>query len=101
MLDLRHLRSAPIEWNAHEYFAAEIIQRSYRGFRAREAMHAHKQREIKRERVNQAFHISSALLTSFIGYDERELHADTSSPTLALAPLSPLADASIHSTRYA
>ena len=66
VIDLHHMRAAAVEWNAHEYFAAEMIQRTYRGFRAREALQAHRQREIKRERVNQAFHVSSALLTSFI-----------------------------------
>ena len=69
VLDLRHLKHAPVLWNAHEYYAAEMIQRTYRGFRAREALHAHKQREIKRERVTQAFRISSTLLTSFVAAD--------------------------------
>ena len=69
VLDLRHLRDAPVEWNAHEYYAAEMVQRTYRGFHMREALHAHKQREIKRERVTQAFRISSTLLTSFVAND--------------------------------
>ena len=105
VLDLRHLKHAPVLWNAHEYYAAEMIQRTYRGFRAREALHAHKQREIKRERVTQAFRISSTLLTSFVAADsarcttrlaERprsrnaraaaQLEVSTPSPLLALPP---------------
>jgi len=73
VLDLRHLRDAPVDWNAHEYFAAEMLQRTYRGFRAREAMYTSKQGEIKRERVNQAFRISSTLLTSFVAADANAL----------------------------
>lgn len=69
VLDLRHLRDAPVEWNAHEYYAAEMVQRTYRGFHMREALHAHKQREIKKERVTQAFRISSTLLTSYVAND--------------------------------
>ena len=69
VLDLRALKDAPVEWNAHEYFAAEMLQRTYRGFRAREALYKHKQREIKRERIDQAYRISSTLLTSFVASD--------------------------------
>lgn len=81
VLDLRHLRDAPVLWNAHEYFAAEMLQRTYRGFRAREALHAHKQQEIKKERVSQAFRISSTLLTHFVATD-----ASNCSSRLAGAP---------------
>ena len=81
VLDLRHLRDAPVLWNAHEYFAAEMLQRTYRGFRAREALHAHKQQEIKKERVSQAFRISSTLLTHFVATD-----ASDCSSRLAGAP---------------
>jgi hypothetical protein len=69
VLDLRHLKDAPVAWNAHEYFAAEMLQRTYRGFRAREAMYHHKQKEIKKARVTQAFRISSALLTATVADD--------------------------------
>ena len=72
VLDLRHLRAVAVEWNAHEFFAAEIIQRTYRGFRAREKMHTSKQKHIKMERVLAAFRISSTLLTSFV---DREIDA--------------------------
>lgn len=73
VLNLGDLRDKPVEWNAHEYFAAEMLQRCYRGFRAREALYASKQNEIKRERVNQAFRISSTLLTSFVASDANAL----------------------------
>ena len=73
-LKLGPLKDAPVEWNAHEYFAAEMLQRTYRGFRAREALYSHKQREIKRERVQQAFRISSTLLTSFVAADADDIH---------------------------
>lgn len=72
-LDLRHLKNAPVEWNAHEYLAAELMQRTYRGFCAREALHARKQREIKKDRVAQAFRVSSTLLTSFVASEAPKL----------------------------
>jgi len=68
-LDMRELRGVPVLWNAHEFFAAEIVQRLYRGFRQREEMYRKKQKQIKRERVDNAFRISSALLTSFVTSD--------------------------------
>ena len=68
-LDLRDLKDAPVEWNAHEYVAAQKVQRTYRGFRAREALHTSKQRQIKQKRVSTAFRISSTLLTSFVVAD--------------------------------
>ena len=60
----RALKDAPIAWNAHEYYAAEMMQRTFRGYRAREALYASTQKEAKKERVEQAFRISSTLLTS-------------------------------------
>ena len=69
MLELRQLKDAPVDFNAHEYYAAEMLQRTYRGFRAREALYSTKQKEIKKERVTQAFRISSTLLTSFVTND--------------------------------
>ena len=69
VLDLRELNEAPIDWNAHEYFAAEIVQRTYRGFRARVAIYNSKQKQIRTERVSTAFRISSTLLTSFVDAD--------------------------------
>jgi hypothetical protein len=69
VLDLRHLHNADVLWNAHEYFAAEMLQRTYRGFRAREELHRQQQQEIKRTRVHEAFRISSTLLTSFVTSD--------------------------------
>ena len=69
VLDLRTLKDAPVSWNAHEYFAAEMVQRTYRGYRTRSALYSNKQKEIKRERVNQAFRLSSTLLTSFVASD--------------------------------
>jgi hypothetical protein len=69
VLDLRTLKDTPVSWNAHEYFAAEMVQRTYRGYRTRSALYSNKQKEIKRERVNQAFRLSSTLLTSFVASD--------------------------------
>jgi len=65
-LDLRHLQGTPVLWNAHEYYAATILQRLFRGFHDREALLAGKQKKIKQQRVSTAFHISSTLLTSFV-----------------------------------
>ena len=46
-----------------------MLQRTYRGFRAREALHAHKQKEIRSQRVEHAFRISSTILTTFVASD--------------------------------
>ena len=63
MLDLRHLKDAPVAWNAHEYFAAEV-QRTY-GASAREE--AHQQKEITAR--DAGLRISSALLTATVADD--------------------------------
>jgi hypothetical protein len=65
-LDLREYKNAPVEWNAHEYLAAQMMQRTYRGFRAREALKANDQRKIKEMRISTAFRLSSTLLTHSI-----------------------------------
>ena len=70
-LELGPHKDARVVWNAHEYIAAEKVQRTYRGFRLREMLHNNEQKRIKERRVSTAFRISSTLLTSFVVSDAR------------------------------
>ena len=65
-LDLRHLKDVTVKWVAHEYFAAEVCQRTYRGFRARNILSNQRQKQIKRDRSEFAYHVSSSILTAFV-----------------------------------
>ena len=70
-LELKELKGAPVDWTAHEFVAAELMQASFRGFCAREELHRARQRRIKGDRKEAAFLLSSRLLTDFIT-EERE-----------------------------
>ena len=65
-LELKELKGAPVDWTAHEFVAAELMQASFRGFCAREELHRARQRRIKGDRKEAAFLLSSRLLTDFI-----------------------------------
>lgn len=65
-LELKEFKGAPVDWTAHEFVAAELMQASFRGFCAREALHRARQRRIKGVRKEAAFLLSSRLLTDFI-----------------------------------
>ena len=65
-LELKEFKGAPVDWTAHEFVAAELMQASFRGFCAREELHRARQRRIKGDRKEAAFLLSSRLLTDFI-----------------------------------
>lgn len=68
-VDLRQYREHVVVWNAHEYYAAETVQRTFRGFRTREVLFAAAQTRIRRQRVSQAFRVSSTLFTGSLEGD--------------------------------
>ena len=43
-LELKEFKGAPVDWTAHEFVAAELMQASFRGFCAREELHRARQR---------------------------------------------------------
>ena len=66
VIDLKELKGEFIYWNAHEFYAVEMIQRCFRGFRTREKLHTRRQHRIKASRFRAAFNVASSLLLSLI-----------------------------------